>query len=106
MGYLVLRPRYFFMEQLNSFFIGTGLLVFLIPINAAIIVYSKQKPVQGMMMTLGGMVFDLLYTGVYTTVGLVVLDLTVVPFVIGIGFSILANMTYKSIHALLTDHKR
>lgn len=94
------------MAGLTSFFIGSGLLVFLIPINAAIIVYSQKKPVEGMMMALGGMFFDLLYTGIYTTVGLVLLDLETVPFVIGIGFSILFNMTYKSIHALLTDHRR
>jgi len=106
MGYLVLRPGYFIMEQLSSFFIGAGLLAFLIPINAAIIIYSQKKPKEGMMMALGGMVFDLLYTGVYTTVGLVLLDLEVVPFVLGIGFAILFNMTYKSIHALLTDHRR
>ena len=106
MGYLVLRPGYFIMEQLSSFFIGEGLLAFLIPINAAIIIYSQKKPKEGMMMALGGMVFDLLYTGVYTTVGLVLLDLEVVPFVLGIGFAILFNMTYKSIHALLTDHRR
>ena len=89
-----------------SFFVGAGLLFFLVPINAVIIIYSQKKPKEGMQMALGGVFVDLIFTGIYTAAGLVVFDLSEVPFVLGLGAAIVINMTYKSIHAILTDHRR
>ena len=89
-----------------SFFVGLGLLFFLIPINLIIILYSQKKPKEGMQMALGGIFVDIIFTGIYTAAGLAVFDLPEVPFVLGLGAAIMINMTYKSMHAILTDHRR
>jgi len=57
-------------------------------------------------MALGGIFVDILFTGIYTASGLIVFDLPEVPFVLGLGAAIMVNMVYKSIHAILTDHRR
>jgi hypothetical protein len=89
-----------------SFFAGLGLLLVIIPINAITILFSQKRPKEGMQMALGGIFVDFIFTGIYTVSGLVVFDLPEVPFVLGLGAAIMINIVYKSIHAILTDHRR
>ena len=89
-----------------SFFARLGLLLVIIPINAITILFSQKRPKEGMQMALGGIFVDFIFTGIYTVSGLVVFDLPEVPFVLGLGAAIMINIVYKSIHAILTDHRR